>query len=46
MTGIGVVFRGLGTAHVPAKWPPVRRQEHAPNMNLEPVPAPKERNKL
>jgi hypothetical protein len=24
--------RGVELAHVPAKWSPVRRQEHAPNL--------------
>jgi hypothetical protein len=25
-------------AHVPAKWIPVRRQDHAPSKNLQPFP--------
>src|SRR5215471_10867770 len=27
---------GLKQAHVPAKWSPVRRQEHAPNLKIRP----------
>jgi hypothetical protein len=34
-------------AHVPAKWMPVRRQEHAPNKGkIERIPLPQERNTL
>ena len=50
LTAWGAIGAGLGLArrlaHVPAKWTPVRRQEHAQTKNREHVPIPKERNLL
>jgi ribosomal protein L11 methyltransferase len=34
---VAIHFRAT-SAHVPAKWIPVRRQEHAPTKNLQPFP--------
>src|SRR5262249_15240038 len=38
--------RGEGIARVPAKWMPVRRSGHAPNVKREHRPLPQERNVL